>query len=369
MSLHVKISSEIDENEWNEDLSKSSGSTVYQTYNWQKLYREAFGSKPVFISITNENGIVVGQLACLIHEKMQVTDTNSLSKKIGNLLGLGTSLWWYHGPIIHDKDNSNEILEIILSTVDKIAQDNNVINIRGISSPLTEQFPTRTFEEFGYNAESRLTFIVDLNQTTDDLYNSLKKDPRYYIRKSEKEGFDFEIANDIEGLERFQDLKIESKKRGGKKYVRNPEFYRKHWEIMQNNGYEEWLLAKDDGKIKGTILTLLFNGNVIQHALANSPEKELVGTFLTWNTIKWAQKMKYRTFDFAGVDPSPKTEKEKGIYFYAAKFGGKKIDFFSYTKIIDRKKYYLSSGIKNPRKIISKYHNYKSKKLERMTKK
>jgi lipid II:glycine glycyltransferase (peptidoglycan interpeptide bridge formation enzyme) len=298
-----------------------------------------------------------------------VTDTNSLSKKIGNLLGLGTSLWWYHGPIIHDKDNSNEILEIILSTVDKIAQDNNVINIRGISSPLTEQFPTRTFEEFGYNAESRLTFIVDLNQTTDDLYNSLKKDPRYYIRKSEKEGFDFEIANDIEGLERFQDLKIESKKRGGKKYVRNPEFYRKHWEIMQNNGYEEWLLAKDDGKIKGTILTLLFNGNVIQHALANSPEKELVGTFLTWNTIKWAQKMKYRTFDFAGVDPSPKTEKEKGIYFYAAKFGGKKIDFFSYTKIIDRKKYYLSSGIKNPRKIISKYHNYKSKKLERMTKK
>ena len=369
MSLHVKISSEIDENEWNEDLSKSTGSTVYQTYNWQKLYREAFGSKPVFISITNENGIVVGQLACLIHEKMQVTDTNSLSKKIGNLLGLGTSLWWYHGPIIHDKDNSNEILEIILSTVDKIAQDNNVINIRGISSPLTEQFPTRTFEEFGYNAESRLTFIVDLNHTTDDLYNSLKKDPRYYIRKSEKEGFDFEIANDIEGLERFQDLKIESKKRGGKKYVRNPEFYRKHWEIMQNNGYEEWLLAKDDGKIKGTILTLLFNGNVIQHALANSPEKELVGTFLTWNTIKWAQKMKYRTFDFAGVDPSPKTEKEKGIYFYAAKFGGKKIDFFSYTKIIDRKKYYLSSGIKNPRKIISKYHNYKSKKLERMTKK
>ena len=369
MSLHVKISSEIDENEWNEDLSKSTGSTVYQTYNWQKLYREAFGSKPVFISITNENGIVVGQLACLIHEKMQVTDTNSLSKKIGNLLGLGTSLWWYHGPIIHDKDNSNEILEIILSTVDKIAQDNNVINIRGISSPLTEQFPTRTFEEFGYNAESRLTFIVDLNQTTDDLYNSLKKDPRYYIRKSEKEGFDFEIANDIEGLERFQDLKIESKKRGGKKYVRNPEFYRKHWEIMQNNGYEEWLLAKDDGKIKGTILTLLFNGNVIQHALANSPEKELVGTFLTWNTIKWAQKMKYRTFDFAGVDPSPKTEKEKGIYFYAAKFGGKKIDFFSYTKIIDRKKYYLYSGIKNPRKIISKYHIYKSKKLERMASK
>ena len=369
MSLHVKISSEINENEWNEDLSKSTGSTVYQTYNWQKLYREVFGSKPIFITITNDSGIVVGQLACLIHEKMEVSDTNPLSKKIGNLLGLGTSLWWYHGPIIHDKDKSDEILEIILSSVDKIAQDNNVINIRGISSPLTDQFPTKTFEEFGYSAESKLTFIVDLNQTTDDLYNSLKKDPRYYIRKSENQGFDFEVANDMEGLEKFQDLKIAAKKDGGKKYVRNPKFYKKHWEIMQNNGYEEWLLARHNGKIMGTILTLFFNGNVIQHALANSPEKELVGTFLTWNTIKWAQKMKYRTFDFAGVDPFPKTEKEKGIYFYAAKFGGKKIDFFSYTKIIDRKKYYLTSGIKNPRKIISKYHSYKSKKLERMASK
>ena len=59
---------------------------------------------------------------------------------------------------------------------------------------------------------------------------------------------------------------------------------------MQNNGYEELLLAKSNGKIEGTILTLFFNGNSIQHALSNSPHKDLVGTFLTWNTIKWAYR-------------------------------------------------------------------------------
>ena len=103
MNFNVKISSKINENEWNDNLAQSTFSTVYQTYNWQKLYREAFGSKPVFITVTNDDGNVVGQLACLIHEKMEVSDTNPLSKKIGNLLGLGTSLWWYHGPIIHNK--------------------------------------------------------------------------------------------------------------------------------------------------------------------------------------------------------------------------------------------------------------------------
>lgn len=362
MNFTVKISTKINEKEWNNNLAQSSASTVYQTYNWQKLYHEAFNSKPIFIYVINNDGNIVGQLACLIHEKMLWEDANILSKKIGRALKLSTSLWWYHGPIIHDRDNRNQILSIILSSVDKIAKENKVVNIRGISSPLDEQFPIEVFQRFGYNSESRLTFIIDLNQNIDDLYNSLKKDTRYYIRKSEKEGFEFETSKDMEGLIKLQDLKIAAKKREGKKPILDRKFYKKHWQIMHNNGFEEILIAKDKDEIFGTILTLFFNGNMIQHALANSPKKDLVGTFLTWNTIKWAQKMKFRTFDFAGVDPNPKTEKEKGIYFYAAKFGGKKINQFSYTKIIDQKKYYLSSGLKNPKLIVSKYHDVLNRK-------
>jgi lipid II:glycine glycyltransferase (peptidoglycan interpeptide bridge formation enzyme) len=354
MTFNVNISSTINENEWNENLCKSSGSTIYQSYNWQKLYHESFDSKPIFITITNDDGIVVGQLACLIHKKMLWEGANTLSKKIGNLLELATSLWWYHGPIIHDKENQNEILSIILSSVDKIAKKHKVANIRGISSPFMTQFPSSLFEKYGYVSEPRLTFVIDLTQDLDELYNSLKKDTRYYIRKSEKEGFEFQIADNVVAMEKFQDLKSEAKKREGEKPFRNIKFWKKHWKIMKNNGFEELILAKNKDRIEGTILVLFFNGNMIQHALANSPDYDLVGTFLTWNTIKWAHKMKYNTFDFAGVDPSPKTKKEKGIYFYAEKFGGEKINFFSYTKIIDQKKYYLSSGLKNPKKILNK---------------
>jgi hypothetical protein len=365
MTFTVEISSKINENFWNDNLTKNTGSTIYQSYAWQKLYLESFDSKPVFVTVFNESKIVVGQLACLIHGKMLWENSNYLFKKIKNILKMGNSLWWYHGPIIHDEDNQEEILSIILSSIDKIAKDNKVENIRGISSPLTKQFSPQIFQKYGYISEQRLTFIIDLNQNLDDLYDSLKKDTRYYIRKSEKENFEFEIAKDMGGLVKFQDFKIDARKREGRKIVRNSEFYEKHWKIMQNNGFEEWLLARNNGEIKGTILTLFFNGNMIQHALANSPGEKLVGTFLTWNTIKWAQKMKLCTFDFAGVDPLPKTKKEKGIYFYAEKFGGKKIDFFSYTKIVNRKKYYLSSSLQNPKKIVSKYHKYKQKQIRK----
>jgi hypothetical protein len=355
MSFNVKISTVVDEDEWNDELKKNPGSTVYQNTIWQKLYHESFDSKPIFITVTNKLGNVVGQLACLIHKKMLWGESNALIRKIGNMLELGAQLWWYHGPIIHDEVNSNEILSIILSSVDQIAKENNVVVIRGISSPLTIQFPSEIFQDLGYNLDPRLTFVIDLNQDLDELYNSLKKDTRYYIRKSEKEDYEFDLAKEMNDMVNFQDLKSETKKREGKEHFRSPHFWENHWKIMQNNGYEELLLARSNGKIEGTILTLFFNGNSIQHALSNSPHKDLVGTFLTWNTLKWAQKMNFRTFDFAGVDPNPKTKKEKGIFFYAEKFGGKKYEYFSYTKIIDKKKYYVSTGFKNPKKIVNKY--------------
>lgn len=83
MSFNVKISTSVNEDEWNNELKKNPGSTIYQNTVWQKLYHESFNSKPVFITVTNKLGNVVGQLACLLHRKMLWDESNSLIRKIG----------------------------------------------------------------------------------------------------------------------------------------------------------------------------------------------------------------------------------------------------------------------------------------------
>lgn len=352
MSFTVEISATVNENEWNGSLEKNSSSMIYQTTKWQELYETIYDSKPIFITIRDQSKTIVGQLACLIHKEVFWQHANIISRALGKKLKLGTVLWWYHGPIIHDYKNKKQILEIILNSLDEVVTKNNVVMIRGISSPLEQRNFDLDFEKFGYNIKPRLTFVIDLTQNIDDLYNSLKKDTRYYIRKSEKEGFEFDIADEKTVFDKFQELKNLSKKPDDKKILKNPKFFNMHWEILRNSGFENLLVARKNSEIEGIILTLNFNRNLIQHALANSPKFDLVGTFLTWNTIKWAKRMNYLTFDFAGVDPEPKTAKEKGIYFYAEKFGGEKIHYSVYTKIIDQKKYYLSSGLKNPKKIF-----------------
>ena len=90
MSFNLKVSTVVDEDVWNNELKKNSGSTIYQNIIWQKLYHESFNSKPVFITVTNQFEEVVGQLACLIHKKMLWGESHTLIS-IGSLKHMSTN--------------------------------------------------------------------------------------------------------------------------------------------------------------------------------------------------------------------------------------------------------------------------------------
>jgi hypothetical protein len=353
MSFKVEISHNTDKNSWDKMLLKSNFTYTYQTMSWQKMFEKVYNSKPIFISVTNSSNEVVGQLAGIIHHEWFWRNSNIFSKNIGNFFNLGKVLHWFYGPIIHDKSNENLIMEKILSSIDKLAFTNNVEMIRGLSSPLSNSFGLKKFSEFNYKMHKGTTFIIDLEQGEDQIYNSLKKDMRYDVRRAEKKDFEFEIVTNKESLTEFQEINLQVSKLQGKKIIRDPSFFDEHWKLLHKEGFEQLLVTRQNGKNVGGILTLVFNGNVIQHALTNLPNSdELVGTFLTWNTIKWAIKNGYKTFDFAGVNPNPVTKKEKGIYYYAKKWGGKLHDYTVYTKMTNKNKFRISNILRNPDKIL-----------------
>lgn len=352
MNFQVRISDSVEQSQWDQALKQNENSMTYQTVNWQRMFFGVYGSKPFFISVLNSESKIVGQLAGVIHKKWFWRDANIFSRLVGNRLGLGTLIHWFYGPIIHDKSHQDEIISKILSSVEEIAEKNNVMMIRGISPPLETNLSNSSFQNHCYELKTGATFIIDLRQGIENLYNSLKKDIRYYIRKSEKFDFKFEVVNQKKALDEFKNLKIAALKReGGRRVINTPTFYDKHWELLHNEGFEQLLVARKGNENVGGILTLTFNKNIIQHILANEPDTDLVGTFLTWNTIKWSMENNYNTFDFAGVNPNPQTSKEKGIYFYASKWGGKLYEYTVCTKITSKFKFNISSGLKNPSKI------------------
>ena len=353
MKYKLNISEQVDQKEWNNALLQNKNSMTYQTFNWQMVFNKVYDSKPIFISVIDSNGKIVGQLAGVVQRKWFWRDANVLSKIIGNKLGLGALFHWFYGPIIHDKDNQDEITSLILSAIEEISAKNRVVMIRGISPPLEQDLSFTSFKKHGFELKDGATFIVDLTVGIDKLYNSLKKDTRYYIRQSEKLGLEFEVAKSRDSLYEFKDLKLNTFKQEGRRSDGNPKkFFDTHWDLLDKEGLEQLFVTRKNGENMGGILTLIFQKHVIQHALANSPKMDLAGTFLTWNTIKWAIKNNYHTFDFAGVDPNPKTKKEKGIYYYASKWGGKLYHYSVCTKILDKSKLKISSALKHPSKIF-----------------
>ena len=357
MNFNVEISSSVDETEWNNRLLKSNAASTYQTSNWARIYSESFDSKPVFIRVTDGTGETVAQLVALIHKKFLWAGTNIVSQFIGLKLNLQSLFTWNYGPIIFDDSNQNEITSKILDSVDKIALQNNVTMIRGTPSPLANQLPTVLFHNHAYELVPWATYITDLRQNIDDLYNSFDKKTRYDIRKTEEQGFEFEVVNDRSSLTEFEELKYQEKKRAGKKAFRYPFFLDAHWKYLHKNGLEKLFFVRYNGEPIGAILNVIFNGNIVQHGVVNSEKKHLQGgSFLTWNILKWAIKTKHLTYNMGGVHPFPDSEKEKKIYFYKSKWGGRQFDYLQYTKTFNKTKIKISKAMLQPKRVPKEIH-------------
>ena len=131
MNLKTNISYKIEKTIWNNTLLSNKASTAYQHSDFFYPYQLAFNSLPVFVTVTDESDKILGQLSCIIHKNEYWIESNFISKFFNATLNLGYILNWFHGPIIHNSENSDEILSNILHAVDKIAIENNVNLISG----------------------------------------------------------------------------------------------------------------------------------------------------------------------------------------------------------------------------------------------
>lgn len=354
MTLEVNISYTVDEKLWNQNLEKNMASTIYQVPSYSTVYDRVFGSKPVFVTVMQKNE-VVGQLAISIHSKFYWKDSNIFSRTLGEKLKLNSILRWEYGPIIHISDDAQEILDKLLLAVNQIAEQNDVNLIRGTTYPLHHVYSTKIFEKYGYNSTNWATYITELGHDPITLYDSLSKETRYDIRKSEKNDLELEVVNNFSSFKEYSELALSARLRAGEKRKENPLFVEKFWDNLYDKGYLKVFLARKNGELLGAIENLVFNQNVIQYGIVNSPKTQLLGgTFLTWNAIKWSMENHCRTYDMGGINPNPTTEKEKSINFYKSKWGGKQLDYVRYVKIRKPGKTKLSAALSDPKKISKK---------------
>jgi len=349
MKLITTYESDVDFEQWNKELIKSNYALASQTANWQYAFKEIYNSEPFFIYVYDEQKTLLGQLAGVIHDKFFWEGVNSITKQIGKNLNLGKTLYWLYGPLIYEHAIKDEILNEILIKINDLAIQNNISIITGFTSPMSN-IDSVKWNEFGYDLQEWKTYVVDLTKPIEEIYDSLPKKVRYDIRKSEKENFQLEIVTEKKSLMEYHELKIKLKKMQGGK-ISNETFFDSRWRLLHEQGYAQLIAARLDNKMIGGTQILTMNGNTIQHVVGTLPGYSSVGTFLTWNAIKWAKENNFNTFDFGGANPSPNSEKEKRIDFYKSKWTGKEFRYYICTKKVNPIKFNISTILKNPSKI------------------
>jgi len=356
MNFQTEICYNIESKTWNKTLLSNKTSTAYQHSDFFHPYHLAFDSKPLFITVSNSTGKIVGQLSGVIHLTDYWLETNVFSRLLNSTLGLGTTLNWFYGPIIHDSENSDTILSNILSAVDKIAIKNNVNLVSG-SSPPQSNLSMNIFKKNNYIIKPWITYITNTDRNADDIYNALHKKTRYDVRKGENARLEFEVVSQKELYKLYVDIKYSNKKKIRKINKLYKNFVEHTWNTSYANGIEKMFLARFKGKPIAAIICVLYNGNVVQVGVANSSRgNQYAGSFLTWNTIRWSSENNYRTFDVGGANPIPESKKEERINLFKSKWDSEKIDYFLCTKVFNKTKLYIHNIIKRPQTIKHKIY-------------
>lgn len=362
MNFKTEISYNTKKTIWNNTLLSNKASTAFQHSDFFHPYQLAYNSQPVFITVLDSSEKIVGQLSCIIHKNQYWLESNFISNFFINRFNLGYILNWHYGPIIHNFDNADEILSQILHAVDKIAIENNVNLISGSSPP--QQFPLSVdiFKKNNYLIKPWLTYITNVDNDHDTIFNKLHNKTRYDVRKGNKSGLEFEVVSKKESYDLYVKIKYDDEKKLQKIKKMNKTFPEQSWDTSFKIGIEKMFLVRHNGNPIGAIDCNLFNDNVVQMGVANLPKSNpYAGSFLTWNTIKWLSENNFQFFDVGGANPIPESKKEEGINLFKSKWASKKIDFFLYTKVFDRTKLNLLNIIKQPKfltnKITKSLHN------------
>ena len=349
-NMYAETFFDIDVSEWNKKICEQNFSTAYQMAGFYDPHKLAFDSKQFYIFVKNDLDQIVGQLTGVIHFKDFWSDTDTPDQISDSMIV------WNYGPIIHDFTESDEILRLILSEIDKIAISNKINIIKGASPPLSKQFSNEIFRNFQYSCTPWITNIIHFSQNSDEFFLQLHNKTRYDIRKGEKNGLTFEIANNRDSLEKYSELKFRDRKNGEDIIKRNKIFRDHRWNSSIKNNYEKVYFARLNGELIAGMGNFVFNKNVTQNTIANSTEKNFyAGSFLTWNAIKWSIENNFLTYDMGGSNPVPISDKERGIKHYKAKWKGKEYEYTIYIKTFNKRKRQLSKVIKQPSQLSKKF--------------
>ena len=369
-----KVFTNIDVEKWNNDLMKSQHANFFQTAEFLTQEPNS-GRFPNFIYIFDDEE-VVGQLGLTIVKTGKIRAGSFFRKFTKIASSISSRAEWLCGPIIHvnDEESRLEILHTIISAVDKIAEDNNLVYMEGKSPPydtLVNEKYLNELGEHGYVKKNLITFIVSLEKDMEEIWKNVTKKARGDVSRGKRRNIIVKELETYEDLKEYLILSQKWAKTKGYDLTEPLQEINKLWNDHKS-GIEKTFLAYHDGRLISGLSVGCFNGIALTHQVISSYEENtsLGGTLLTWYAVEWAKKSGLRIYDFSGVYKTEHSKNETTeqykirddtLLFYKKKWGGQEFPFYHFVKVNRKLSYCLMLTLS---RFLLSYTRFKERKYK-----
>jgi len=192
-------------------------------------------------------------------------------------------------------------------------------------------FSYRNTDAPGFKKKTRLTTIVNLETSEDELWNKMRKG---FVRKQIEKG-------ERNGIIIIQDGNFKEFKNIYRAFREGKNIPADRYSIFEKNGVEFSAYHKG-GMIAGGIFAV-GKGCVRAWALASirldgvsGRMREIVGQanrLVIWEAIKYFKARGFKIFDLGGIDPDSGRRDEKTLAEFKEAFGGERRNAYFYSRI------------------------------------
>lgn len=363
--MEVKILSKSQESLWEKFVENHSLGTIHQTPHWGHFQEKIPGRGKYWILVLeNDLGKTNSQ-----------NRTNDLSITGGALLirhQLPKGHCWLYcprGPLLdYGSKNAKQQMDLLLSEIVKITQQENAIFLR-IDPPLLtseseSKTSTKVFEKFratNSGFQPQHTLVIDLTKSEEEILNQMKPKGRYNIRLAEKKGVKiFKSENPAKDIGEFYKLLQQTTKRD-EFSSHDEQFYRTMVDTLQSSesssvqdsgklssAYSSLYLASYSGQILAGVIVTYFHDTATYYYGASSNEhRNLMAPYLLhWKIIQDAKAAGYKFYDLFGIAPeNAKNHPWQGVTEFKRKFGGQEISYQKAQEFAFSKAKYLAYRI------------------------
>lgn len=338
--MHINILDPHDEKEWDKYFLKNKYTCFLQSFCWAELVKIAYGYKPVFLEVQDDGNPVA---YFMFHEQFLYIRSDKIGHKLINRFGKFFTQYieTIGGPVVLDDTKTEAIIANILEWLDEYSRRNHIPRINLTPFRLNESYADNPhikaiFEGFGYTTKTWATYLVDLTQDEESLWQSIRRTARKKIKKAMKVNVMVKkIKNYSEYIEKYILPYNEMEKDFGRSEIPLSFVEKtKNFDLMRK--YYHYFYAEIEGKIVAVWSMYIYNGyatgmmsSISKYAYENKiPAQDL----LHWAIFLEAKKLGCHTFDMAGVNPNPVDTKEKGIRDYKEKWGGLYVEYNQFEK-------------------------------------